>query len=150
MKKLKLCAIILLMIVPPIFAQKPQGSEIPNSLAADLKLIIESNERGKIAQAKIPLLKAKIDTLESIVEKQARLINSRDSTITDQETQVAAFQTIYQNSQTIISNKDQEIATINQQLKQMTKNYRNQKRKTVFVGVVLGVFSGTLAYFFSR
>jgi len=135
------------MILPHTFAQKRPGSEINVN---DLKLIIESNERGKKAQAKIPLLEEKVDTLESIVARQSRLINSKDSTIQDAKAQVVALQQIRLNSLQVIDNKDQELAIINSRLKDMTKNYKSQKRKTTFVGIAFAMFSGTLLYFYTK
>ncbi len=115
--------------------------------ASDLALLRVSNERGKVAQELVPVLREKIAVLERTSSLSEALVRSKDSSLLEFGTQVSFLQQINTNNEAIIKNKDVEIGILNDAIKQREKAIRRQKRKTVFVGIAGALASGAILYF---
>lgn len=140
---LMLFAALLTLTSSAILAQKPTESE---KRANDLRLIIESNERGKKAQAIVPVLEQKVAVLDTIVKAQAELLHSKDSTISDVKKQVVFLQQVHSNDSAIIGNHAAIERTLQLNLDKAIKNEKKAKRRTVFVGIVGALVSGYLGF----
>jgi len=117
-------------------AQRPQDSVVRVS-ASDFRLIVQSNEVGKKAQARALILQAKVDTLQNIVRGQATRLQLKDSTIDDRTKQVQALQLVHSNDAQIIKNKDVEIGI----WKRETKVQKRKKWAAIVLGVITTSFS---------
>lgn len=102
-------AIFLLLTLSSTSQTKPDVSDnlpVRNVTLGDLRLVIESNELGKKARAKVPILEAIQARQDSIIQFQQQKIFGRDTVILLQRRQIDSLYKAYNNSQQVIANMD--------------------------------------------
>lgn len=99
-------------------------------------MIIESNEKGKLAQVLVVELDKKIFVLESLIEQSKERIANLLSIVNDKDLQVKAMKKIQENDSIVIANKEAIITDLNTDKKILTKQLKRQKFKTVLTGII--------------
>lgn len=120
---------------PPVYVQ---------SKLSDIKLIIESNEKGKKAQALVPILQEKIDTLESVARFLHARIASCNTIREAHERQIINLHEIHMNDSLIIVNERIINKDLGKQLKKTNQKLISTKAGLWFVIVSSFVTTITL------
>ena len=133
MKK-ALTGILMLLALSSISQTKPDV--FVTSKISDLNLIIESNEKGKIARVLVVELEKKIVVLENLGEQSKTRIANLLSIISDKYLIINNWGQVHSNDTVIIANQSAIIADLNQDKKILTRQLKRQKFKTAVTGIL--------------